>query len=216
MSTTAKSPQAAIVAALNELGHVAKDGQGNYGRHATIGSVLDTVKPILAAHGLAVVQSFDESEPGFITVRTRLLHADGMELDGGGLRMPAPNDPQKVGGAISYARRYALMTFLGLAAEDDDGQGAADAIAEENAPHPLSDRVAEVVADMKRLTDTKKEELKAWADGRSLAGGRMLADERWLEHVEAWLAENEDLTGGRRSACSKRNTTHSSHSEADP
>ena len=179
----------AVVAAYAELGHVAKDGQGNYGKHATISSVLDAAKPILAKHGLAVVQTFDDSEPGFVTINTNLIHTSGEQLNGGGLRMPAPNDPQKVGGAISYARRYALMTFLGLAAEDDDGQSASDAIAQENAPHPLSDRVADVMADMKALTDTKKDELKAWADGRKLSGAALLANEQWLGHVEDWLAE---------------------------
>ena len=178
-----------VVKAYAELGHVAKDGTGNYGRHATISGVLDAAKPILAAHNLAVVQTFTESDPGFVTVQTALVHTSGEILDGGGLRMPAPNDPQKVGGAISYARRYALMTFLGLAAEDDDGQAASEQIAAENAPHPLSDRVAEVQADMKNLTDTKKEELKAWADGRKLSGAALLANEAWLEHVETWIAE---------------------------
>lgn len=185
---------AAVVAAYAELGHVAKDGQGNYGKHATISAVLDAAKPILARHGLAVVQGLEDSEPGFVTVSTMLVHTSGETLDGGGLRMPAPNDPQKVGGAISYARRYALMTFLGLAAEDDDGQTASDAIAKENEPHPLSERVAEVQADMKRLTDTKKAELKEWADGRKLSGSAMLNDEAWLGHVEDWLAEYGGLS----------------------
>ena len=180
---------AAIVAAYAELGHVTKDGTGNYGKHATIGGVLDAAKPILASHGLAVMQTFGMFEPGFVSIETTLVHTSGEALNAGGLRMPAPNDPQKVGGAISYARRYALMTVLGLAAEDDDGQSASDAIAKENEPHPLSERVAEAMADMKALTDTKKEELKAWADGRKLSGSALLASESWLGLVEDWLAE---------------------------
>lgn len=180
---------AAIVAAYAELGHVTKDGTGNYGKHTTISGVLDAVKPVLASHGLAVVQSFSESDPGFVTVTTALLHTTGETLDGGGLRMPTPNEPQKVGGAISYARRYALMTFLGLAAEDDDGQAASDAIAKENEPHPLSDRVAVVMADMRNLTDTKKTELKTWADGRKLSGTALLDNETFLGYVEGWIAE---------------------------
>lgn len=185
---------AAIVAAYAELGHVTKDGTGNYGKHTTISGVLDAAKPILAKHGLAVVQTFDHSEPGFVTVNTTLIHTSGESMDGGGLRMPAPNDPQKVGGAISYARRYALMTFLGLAAEDDDGQTASDAIRQENEPHPLSERVADVMADMKALTDTKKDELKAWADGRKLSGAALLSNEKWLELVESWIAEYGGLS----------------------
>jgi hypothetical protein len=180
---------AAIVAAYSELGHVTKDATSNYGKHATISGVLDASKPVLTQHGLAVLQGIEDSEPGFITVSTMLVHVSGETLDAGGLRMPAPNDPQKVGGAISYARRYALMTFLGLAAEDDDGQAASEQIKKENEPHPLSERVTAVVADMKALTDTKREELKKWADGRKLAGSALLANEAWLGHVEDWIAE---------------------------
>ena len=180
---------AAIVAAYAELGHVTKDARGNYGTHATISGVLDAAKPILAKHGLAVMQTFGMFEPGFVSVETTLVHTSGEALNGGGLRMPAPNDPQKVGGAISYARRYALMTVLGLAAEDDDGQSASDAIAKENEPHPNSQRVADVMADMKNLTDTKKAELKQWADGRKLSGAALLNNESWLAHVEDWIAE---------------------------
>ncbi len=185
---------AAVVAAYAELGHVTKDATGNYGKHATISGVLDAAKPVLERHGLAVLQTFGTADPGFVTVTTTLLHSSGEVLDGGGLRMPAPNDPQKVGGSISYARRYALMTFLGLAAEDDDGQSASDAIRAENEPHPLSERVGEALADMKRLTDTKKDELKAWADGRKLSGTALLGDEKWLGHVEDWLAEYGKLS----------------------
>jgi len=180
---------AAVVAAYAELGHVSKDGQGNYGKHATISAVLDAAKPILASHDLAVVQSFDESNPGFVTVNTTLIHSSGETLNGGGLAMPTPNDPQKVGGAISYARRYALMTFLGLAAEDDDGQSASDAIRKENEPHPNSDRVKDVVAALKALDATEKEAVKVWADGHSLAPKALLDDEKWLERVETFLIE---------------------------
>jgi hypothetical protein len=180
---------AAIVAAYSELGHVAKDATGHHGGYATIGSVLDTVKPILKKHGLAVLQMCGDSEPGFVTVTTLLVHESGEFQADAGLRMPAPNDPQKVGSAISYARRYGLMTMMGLAALDDDGQSASDAIRKENEPHPLSERVTAVVADMRGLSDTKKEELKAWADGRKLSGAALLANEAWLGHVEDWIAE---------------------------
>ena len=50
-------------------------------------------------------------------------------------------------------------------------------------------RVRDVLAEMKALPDTKKEELKAWADGRKLSGAALLASESWLSHVEDWLAE---------------------------
>jgi hypothetical protein len=104
--------------------------------------------------------------------------------------MPSKGGPQDIGSAISYARRYALMAFLGLATDDDDGAGAQKAAKEADKPHPLGDRVAAAVADMRRLPDASKELLRAWADGRSLAPGQLLKDERWLEFVEEWLEQH--------------------------
>jgi hypothetical protein len=180
---------AAIVAAYSELGHVSKDATGHHGTYATIGSVLDTVKPILHKHGLAVVQMCGDSDPGFVTVITMLVHESGEVAKDSGLRMPAPNDPQKVGSALSYARRYGLMTMMGLAALDDDAQGASDAIRKENEPHPNSDRVKDVVAALKALDTSEKEAVKVWAEGHSLAPKALLDDDKWLDRVETFLTE---------------------------
>jgi hypothetical protein len=180
---------AAIVAAYSELGHVSKDREGHYGTYATLTNVLDTVKPILAKHGLAVMQYPVESEPGFVTIVTMLVHESGATFPDGGLRMPAPNDPQKVGGVVSYLRRYSLLTFLNLGTDDDDAQGASDAIRKENEPHPNSDRVKDVVAALKALDATEKEAVKVWADGHSLAPKALLDDEKWLDRVETFLTE---------------------------
>ena len=186
----------AMVAAFNEMTTVSKDSDGHYGRYVTLGAVLAFAKPILAAHGLAVQQYPTASDPGSVSIVTRMWHTSGEWVEDEGLRMPAPNDPQKVGGAVSYARRYGLLAFLGLAADDDDGQTASDQIRHEeaNPPHPLSERVAAVVAEMKALDDLAKADLKDYAQGRSLAGGYLLEHEPWLELVELWLTERNDPT----------------------
>ena len=179
-----------LVAALNELGHVGKDATGHHGTYSSLGHVLNTVKPILAKHNLAVQQQVDESEPGFVTVSTRLWHTTGVFISDSGLRMPVPNDPQKVGGAISYCRRYGLTCFLGLGGDpDDDGQGASDQIRREEEVHPNSKRVADVHAALAALGPDEKTAVKAWADGRSLSGAHLLDDDDWLGRVEAFLTE---------------------------
>ena len=180
---------AAIVAAYAELGHVNKDREGHYGSYATLTNVLDTVKPVLAKHGLAVMQYPIESDPGSVTIVTMLVHESGDTFSDGGLRMPAPNDPQKVGGVVSYLRRYSLLTVLNLGTDDDDGQAASDAIRKENEPHPNSERVKDVVAALKALSSDEKEAIKAWADGHSLAPKALLDDEAWLGRVEAFITE---------------------------
>lgn len=186
----------AMVAAFNEMTTVSKDSDGHYGRYVTLGAVLAFAKPILASHGLAVQQYPTVSDPGSVQIVTRMWHTTGEWVEDEGLRMPAPNDPQKVGGAVSYARRYSLIAFLGLAADDDDGQSASEQIKRESEPHPLSERVAAAVAEMKALDDLGKQDLKEYAAGRgfSLAGGRLLENEQALSDVEFWLAERNDPT----------------------
>jgi len=116
--------EAALVLALAEMPNVRKTGTGNYGKFAELHELIDAVRPVLAKHGLAFMQDVSGLPDGRLGVTTILVHTSGGRVATGPLPMPAPNDPQKVGSAITYARRYALMATLGLAAEDDDGQAA--------------------------------------------------------------------------------------------
>lgn len=94
-------------------------------KYATLDGILDGVRPILASHGLSIVQTTGESENGCV-VGTTLLHASGQWMQ---FETPAFFDPaggaQAYGSAVSYARRYAVTSLLCLAAdEDDDGNAA--------------------------------------------------------------------------------------------
>jgi hypothetical protein len=183
----------AWVAALNEMRDLARTETANAGsysyRFATLSQATEQARTVLAKHDLAVQQFAWSDQPGTASVTTTVWHVSGQSIEAPALTMPVKGGPQDVGSAISFARRYSLMAFLGLATDDDDGAGAQAAHSAPEPQHPLAERVAAVVADMKALTDTKREELKAWADGRKLAGSALLANEAWLGHVEDWLAE---------------------------
>lgn len=125
----------AWIEALHEVGAVTQDSSGHHGKYATLGACLDAVKPVLKERGLAVQQYNTESERG-VRVVTRIWHESGQWLEDGGLTMPAPSDPQKVGGAVTYARRYALTTFFAITTRDDDGQEATDSMSEMRAAKP--------------------------------------------------------------------------------
>ena len=182
----------AWVAALNELRDVARSETVNtvkytY-RYATLAAAAQQARDVLGKHDLAVNQSSHASGIGAVAVSTRVWHKSGQWAQSDELVMPAPGGPQDVGSAISYARRYSLMSFLGLATEDDDG---ADAQAAATAPapsHPLSERVAVVMAAMKALDDSERVALKEWADGRRLSGAALLDNEPFLTELEEWLS----------------------------
>lgn len=189
----------AWVAALNQLDDIARSETANAGtysyRYATLAQAAQQARDVLGQHDLAVHQSAHGDSLGAISVTSRVWHTSGEWIESEPLVMPAKGGPQDVGSAISYARRYALMAFLGLATDDDDGAGAQKAAEEANKPHPLSDRVSTVQGEMRRFTDTQKDEIRKWADGRKLTPNAMLTDEAWLELVESWIDEH---TGGEK------------------
>lgn len=62
---------------------------------------------------------------GHIGLETRLIHAESGQWISSMAVIPLPkNDPQGMGSAITYARRYSLCAMLGIVTEDDDGEGA--------------------------------------------------------------------------------------------
>ena len=96
-------------------------------KYADIGAVIGAIKPALIAHGLFFTQHPHPSESG-VTVETMLHHAGGESISLGSLFVPAnKNDAQGFGSALTYARRYALVTAFGVPVEDDDGNAAAKA-----------------------------------------------------------------------------------------
>lgn len=89
-------------------------------KYAPLPDVLNEIRPVLAKYGLSLIQSPAVSEKG-IGVETLLLHKSGQHIAFDPYFLtPAKNDPQTAGGAITYARRYALNAILGIAGEEDD------------------------------------------------------------------------------------------------
>src|SRR5690349_17810528 len=183
----------AWVKALNALRDVSRDHTADTGsykyKYADLATAAQQARAVLTEHALAVHQSAHGDTLGSVNVTTTVWHESGQWIESEPLVMPAKGGPQDVGSAISYARRYALMAFLGLATDDDDGAGAQKAAVEAAKPHPNSERVTTALTDMRKLTDTGKAALKEWADGRKLSGAALLADDKWLGFVEDWLCE---------------------------
>lgn len=126
---TALAP--ALVKAAAQLSPVAKDATNPAfrNRYATLDAIMEQVRPVLAAHGLAVVQSMTQPETVDgrvvgVAIETRILHTSG-EWIAGVVTLPVDKaTAQGVGSAMSYGRRYGLSALLGLTADDDDGNAA--------------------------------------------------------------------------------------------
>ena len=90
--------------------------------YALLTDVLAVARVALGDQGIFLIQAVDIDRNVMLT---RLVHSSGEWLETDYPMAPRSADPQKQGSANTYARRYALMTILGIAGErDDDGEGA--------------------------------------------------------------------------------------------
>lgn len=93
-------------------------------KYADLGACIEAVIDALHTHDIALIQHTAESDKG-IVVSTTFLHRSGEIYEAGSLFVPAAQQtPQAYGSALTYARRYSLMTACGIAPEDDDGNAA--------------------------------------------------------------------------------------------
>jgi hypothetical protein len=116
---------AALVKAQAEVENATKDSRNPHFKsgYASLASVIDTTKPVLSKYGLAVVQMPGFAD-GLATLDCRLVHESGEWIEGTAGAPLQKNDPQGVGSALTYLRRYSLAALTGITQEDDDGNAA--------------------------------------------------------------------------------------------
>lgn len=112
----------AFLKAQKEMESVTKDAKNPFfkSEYATLNAVMEACKKPLNDNGLSIMQPVSGEY-----VETVLMHESGEFFAcQTPLMAKENNNPQALGSAISYARRYGLMSMLGLPAEDDDGESA--------------------------------------------------------------------------------------------
>ncbi len=91
-------------------------------RYASLSSGLDIVRKTLGKHEIATVQTTEiDKDAGLIRLTTILAHTSGEWVSSDWPVCPVADTaaPHKMGAALTYARRYALFTLVGIAGEDD-------------------------------------------------------------------------------------------------
>ena len=92
-------------------------------KYANLEEVIRVVKEPFAANGLCFIQNPVSGE-GTAGVETIILHESGEFISNEFLLKCSKADPQGMGSAITYARRYGLQSACGIPSEDDDGNAA--------------------------------------------------------------------------------------------
>ena len=115
-----------LFAAKQEIGKISKDSTNPFfkSKYFDINALLEHVEPILWKHRLFVVQPIEED-----IVKTEIMDEKGFGI-ASGMKLPNLTDPQKMGSAVTYYRRYTLQSLLALQAEDDDGNATVNQVSE--------------------------------------------------------------------------------------
>jgi hypothetical protein len=168
---------AALAAAQAEVENANKNSANPHfrSRYADLAEVLNTVRPVFAQHGIAIVQapSFDGA---LVTVTTALVHSGGGRVTSEMSCVPAKSDSQGVGACATYLRRYSLAAMAGIAQEDFDGNDSAHA----GKPAPIASKNIDRWLDARqalRDASTVSELGNVWRD-LSAEARKVLADEK--------------------------------------
>ena len=136
----------AFVSAFAEIDNAAKNKvnpafKNNY---ADLSSILDTIRPVFATHGLALLQSPGLIVNDMVSVMGLLIHSSGETI---AFNTQLPIGPkataQAAGSAITYARRYQAAAVAGITQVDDDGNHAS----EKKAPKPGREKTEGTIAN---------------------------------------------------------------------
>lgn len=117
---------AALSNVQSELRGAAKESRNPFykSKYSDLQSTWEACRDALVKNGFCVVQTTDCNEFGDYLVTT-LGHKSGESISGKyPLKPIKPNDPQALGSALSYARRYSLAAIVGVYSTDDDGESA--------------------------------------------------------------------------------------------
>ena len=117
-----KNVSAALVAAQSKIRNVPFDSTNPHfgSKFVSLAAVLDAVRPILSAHGLALFQPASTAN-GMVQVSTVFMHESGEQIAFPPLALPITDKTtaQALGSMVTYLRRYSLTAAVGIAGDED-------------------------------------------------------------------------------------------------
>jgi hypothetical protein len=166
-------------------------------KYADLAHVVEGVIPALNNAGVGVLQ-FPEFDGELVRVTTTLLHESGSSVTATLALRPSKTDPQGVGSAITYGRRYSLLAMTGAAPEDDDGNAASGPREErpepkrvETKPPTLGERADRFEATLNGVK-TLAELEKAFSLGSGLCAELDAKDPERLAAIDVLMERRRD------------------------
>ena len=139
-----------------EIGKVAKNAKNPHFKntYADLNALIEAVEPILLEKGLVLLQPIKEGK--VFTIITSITDSYSIESY---IDLPNNLNPQQLGSAVTYFRRYTLQSLLSLQAVDDDGQHASQPVkvAKQECDAPTFETIKQAIIDGKRTIEQAKE-----------------------------------------------------------
>jgi hypothetical protein len=184
-------------------------------RYAPLSSGLDIVRKTLGQHEIATIQTTAiDQQSGLLNLTTMLAHASGewIASDWPVCSIAEIASPQRMGAALTYARRYALFTLVGIAGEDD--LDAPDLCAGPNAPSSTAPERPWQAGDANASSQPQR---PANGRGRTKSQSRVILDpaqsaqlrDKLLIEVEKHRVGRSRRHLGKRGACGQEQPHHS-------
>jgi len=155
-------------------------------KYADLAEVLNTVRPLMSKHGLALAQfpSYEgNSEQGIVSVETVLMHSSGQWMSCvTSSPVKGKVDSQVIGSATTYCRRYPAASILGIAQEDDDGNASS------------GKGTTGATTDKPKDHESEKPKAIVWADTETQEWNTLLEKIGNSLRVQNKLDELEDFT----------------------
>lgn len=149
MTATKKDLLCAIAKAKAKFPPILKDAKNPHFKqmYATLGAILSAVEMPLIDCGVVIIHEQIPLDNGGWLLQTSLVHWETDQAIS--TVFPANGaDPQKLGSALTYARRYNILNLLNLTTEDDDGNAASQSAAKSQ---EKPDHIAKLKAERERL-----------------------------------------------------------------
>jgi hypothetical protein len=139
-----------------EIGKVAKNAKNPHFKntYADLNALIEAVEPILLEKGLVLLQPIKEGR--VFTIITSIVDSYSIESY---IDLPINLNPQQLGSAVTYFRRYTLQSLLSLQAIDDDGQQASQPVkvAKTECDDKTFEAIKQAIIDGKRTIEQAKE-----------------------------------------------------------
>lgn len=155
-----KSIHAKLFELQQKIGGIEKDSQNPFfkSKYFDINALIGQLKPMLKDQKLLLLQPLITNEHGQNGVQSMIVEVETGESVQSFVALPDIQDPQKMGSAITYYRRYGLASLLGLQAVDDDANLASGKVDKKPAAQKPPQRGP--VSDEPKITDEQADILE--------------------------------------------------------